>query len=93
MELEFVNVIDVIQHAVDKICKQEYKNDKDCPPRFIVSQYDKSNEKGEFIGHEIVLTIKHMNSKRTRTIFPKLEFKYGYEPLKDEMKWLYNSTM
>jgi len=34
-----------------------------------------------------------MEWKRTRTIFPKLEFKYGYESLKDEMKDLYNSTM
>ena len=93
MKLEHINIIDSIQHAVDKICKQEYKHDTDSPPKFIVSQYDKANEKGEFIGHEIVLTIEHMGWKRTRTIFPKLEFKYGYEPLKDEMKWLYNSTM
>jgi hypothetical protein len=41
MKLDFINIINAIQFAVDKICKQEYKNDTDSPPKFIVSQYDK----------------------------------------------------
>jgi len=39
------------------------------------------------------LTIKHSGQQRTRSLFPRLDYKYGYESLKDEMKWLYNSTM
>ena len=40
--------IDIIQYAVDKIAKQQYKNDP-CKPKFIVSQLDKYNNEGEII--------------------------------------------
>jgi len=93
MKLEHINIIDSIQFAVDKICKQVYGHDTDSPPKFIVSQYDKLDKEGYSIGHEIILTIKHMKWKRSVTIFPRLDYKYGYESLKDEMKGLYNSTM
>ena len=93
MKLEHINIIDSIQFAVDKICKQVYGHDTDSPPKFIVSQYDKLDDKGHSIRHEIILTIKHMKWKRSVTIFPRLDYKYGYESLKDEMKGLYNSTM
>ena len=92
MELQYIDIFDAIQFAVDKIKKQEYKNDP-CPPKFIVSQLDKYDNKGEIIGHEIILTIKHNGQCRTKPLFPRLDYKYGYESLKDEMKWLYNSTM
>ena len=91
MKLEFVNIIDAIQFAVDKIRKQQYKHDTDSPPRFIVSQYDKLDKEGYSCGHEILLTIEHANDKRSVTIFPRLDYKYGYESLKDEMKNLYNA--
>jgi len=42
MKLEHINIIDSIQFAVDKICKQVYGHDIDSPPKFIVSQYDKN---------------------------------------------------
>jgi len=93
MKLEYINIIDSIQFAVDKICKQEYKHDTDSPPKFIVSQYDKLDNEGRSIGHEIILTIEHMDWKRSVTIFPRLDYKYGYGSLKDEMKDLYNCTM
>jgi len=93
MKLEYINIIDSIQFAVDKICKQEYKTDIDSPPKFIVSQYDKLDNEGHSTGHEIILTIEHMNWKRSVTIFPRLDYKYGYGTLKDEMKDLYNCTM
>ena len=92
MDLIYINIIDAIQYAVDKISKQQYKNDP-CKPKFIVSQLDKYNNESEIIQHEIVLTIKHSGQQRTRPLFPRLDCKYGYESLKDEMEWLYNSTM
>jgi len=93
MKLEHINIIDSIQFAVDKICKQVYSHDTDSPPIFIVSQYDKLYKEGYSIGHEIILTVEHMKWKRSVTIFPRLDYKYGYGSLKDEMKDLYNSTM
>ena len=93
MNLEHINIIDSIQYAVDKIAKQKYKSDTDSPPKFIVSQYDKLDKEGYSCGHEILLTIKHMGWNRSVTIFPRLDYKYGYESLSDEMEDLYNSTM
>jgi len=92
MELIYINIIDAIQYAVDKISKQQYKNDP-CKPKFIVSQLDKYNNEGEIIQHEIVLTIKHNYKQRTRPLFPRLDYECGYESLKNEIVWLYNSTM
>ena len=62
MKLEHINIIDSIQFAVDKICKQVYGHDTDSPPKFIVSQYDKLDKEGYSVGHEIILTIKHISS-------------------------------
>jgi len=93
MKLDYITIIDAIQYAVDKICKQEYKNDTDSPPKFTVSVADRINKHGKIDQHEIVLTIEHNGIRKTRTIFPRLEYNYGYESLKDEMTWLYNSTM
>lgn len=92
LKLEHINIIDAIQYAVDKIVKQEYKSD-DCSPRFTVSQLERFNEKGKLESHEILLTIEHSGLTKTRVLFPKLEYRFGYETLVDEMKYLYNSTM
>jgi hypothetical protein len=92
-KLEFVNIIDAIQYAVDKIAKQQYKNDTECPPKFTVSQLDKYDNEGNIIQHEIILTVDHCKMKHTRPIFPRLDYKYGYEFLSEEMKYLYNTTM
>ena len=91
MKLEYINIIDAIQYAVDKIVKEKYKYNT--PPKFIVSQMDRYNSEGKVGGHEIVLTIEHMGWKRTRTLFPNLSCGYGYEPLEREIEYLYNSTM
>jgi hypothetical protein len=78
MKLEFVNIIDAIQYAVDKIAKQQYKNDTECPPKFTVSQLDKYDNEGNIVQHEIILTVDHCRMKHTRPIFPRLDYKYGY---------------
>ena len=92
MQLQYIDIIDAIQYAVDKIAKQQYKIDE-CRPNFIVSQLDRYDNEGKIIQHEIVLTVIHNGQQRTRPLFPRLDCKFGYESLKDEMTWLYNSTM
>jgi hypothetical protein len=92
VDLKYITIIDAIQYAVDKITKQEYRKDI-CPSKFIVSQADRFNDNGKVIDHEILLTITHIGIVRSRTLFPRIDCKYGYETLKDEMMWLYNSTM
>ena len=90
-DIENLSIIDVFQRVVNKIAKDEYKEDQ-CTPKFTVSLYEKDNGK-EYTEHEIILTVEHGNEKRSRKLFPRLDCKYGYENIKDEMKWLYNSTM
>lgn len=86
-----MSIIDVIQKIVSEIAKQEHKSDS-CKPKFTVSLYEKDNG-GECIEHELILTIEHNGEKISRKLFPRLDYKYGYENIKDEMKWLYNTTM
>lgn len=93
MQLEYINIIDAVQYAVNKVSKQLYKEDKDTPPRFIVSQYDVMDKEGKIIDHKILLTVEHMGWKRSRVLFPRLDHEYGYTSLKDEITYLYNSTM
>jgi len=92
MKLEFVTIIDCIQFAVDKITNEVSIGDSH-KPKFIVSLYEKCDSKGKIIEHEILLTIKHLNHTKSRTIFPRLDYDCGYETIKDEMIWLYNSTL
>jgi hypothetical protein len=95
MELEHVDIFDIfhaLQFAVDKITKKYYDKD-DCVPKFIISQFDKRNTEGKVIEHEILLTVEHAGQIRTKTLFPRLDYQFGYESLKDEMMWLYNATM
>jgi len=93
MNLEYIDIIEAIQYSVDKITKNKYKEDVDTPPKFIVSLLDRFDNEGEIVAHEIALTVIHMGFTHTRTIFPQLHYKYGYEPLDREITWLYNSTM
>ena len=92
MELEYKNILDSIQDTVDEICNQIYGDDTDSPPKFIVSLYQGYKD-GEIVEHQIILTIDHMNIKHSRPLFPRLDYKYGYESLSEAMKYLYNSTM
>jgi len=89
--VENMSIIDIFQKVVNKITEQYYSEDE-CPPEFTVSLYEKDNGK-ECTEHELILTIEHGEEKRSRKLFPRLDCKYGYENIKDEMKWLYNSTM
>ena len=93
MKLEYIDIIEAIQYSVDKIVKVKYKEDTSTPPKFIVSLLDRSDKEGKLINHEIALTVSHAGFIHTRTIFPQVQYKYGYEPLEREIEWLYNSTM
>jgi len=93
MDLYSVDIIDAIQCSVDKIVKKKYIEDIDTPPNFIVSLLDKADNEGNLITHEIALTVSHIGFTHTRTIFPQIQYKYGYESLEREIEWLYNSTM
>lgn len=93
MDLNYVDIIEAIQYSVDKIVKKKYAYDTDTPPKFIVSLLDRVDNKGKLITHEIALTVSHLGFTHTRTIFPQVQYKYGYEPLEREIEWLYNSTM
>lgn len=86
VDIENLSIIDIFQRVVNKIAEQEYKDDE-CPPKFTVSLYEKEGT------HEIILTIEHLGEKKSRKLFPRPDCKYGYESIKDEMRWLYNSTM
>ena len=92
MELEYIDIFHALQYAVDKIAKARYSKDT-CPPKFIISQYERKNLEDKVEAHEILLTVEHAGQKRSRAIFPRLHYSCGYESLADEMKWLYNSTM
>ena len=87
-----ISIINTLQEKVDEIAKEKYGDDS-CSPNFIVSQYEKKDEKGKVINHEIMLTIIHCEFAVMRTIFPRIVYKYGYEPLENEIMWLYNTTM
>ena len=92
MNIEYKNIIDSVQDTIDKVCKQKYKDDAECPPEFIVSLYQGYKD-GKIVEHQIILTIDHMGHRHSRPIFPRLDYKYGYESLSEIMKYLYNSTM
>lgn len=90
-----VNLIEVIQNAVNEICKITYAKDS-CPPTFTVSVYQGFTDKnysGIIDKHEIILTIEHMGVVMSTPLFPRLDYQFGYENLSDEMKNLYNLTM
>ena len=82
----------IIQSKVDKLAKEIYKTDS-CPPEFIVSNYQVENNEGKIVDHKIMLTVRHNGISHSRVLFPKVRNNYGYDDIKEEMKWLYNSTM
>ncbi|MEK4427748.1 hypothetical protein MHB54_00660 [Paenibacillus sp. FSL M7-0802] len=92
-----MDVIDSIQKIVDEVCKNEYINDK-CPPDFIISllyegtnvqELDERTDKD----HKIILTVRHLGSCFSKVIFPQVNRVFGYDSLKEEMKYMYNRTM
>jgi len=82
-----MDIIDVIEEKVEKLAKEWWAKDE-YPPKFWVSldNYDMDNQR-------ILLTISHNEYKFSRPIFPVEETEYGYDPLIDCMKDLYNQTM
>ena len=85
-----MDICDVIQESVDKILEKNWENDE-CKPVFIVSLFQ-TGEK-ESVQHQLLLTIRHCGFSVSRVIFPRIEYKYGYESIEQEMEWLYNTTM
>lgn len=96
-QVMYDDIIQTLQKKVDEIASVRYKSDK-CPPEFTVSlMFDYSIEEGKMYarvtGHKILLTITHLGSTFSEVLFPRLDYRYGYEPLADIMKYLYNRTM
>jgi len=85
--MNYTDIIKVIEEEVKRLIKKEW-NDDVCPPEFWVSldNYDMNNQR-------ILLTISHLGSKFSRPIFPVEKTEYGYDPLIEYMKKLYNQTM
>lgn len=78
-----MNIVNIIQNAVDVIVDKKYKDDP-CKPVFIVSYYydDKS---------KLLLTIRHNDAAVTKVIFP-IGMRTECD-LETEMLSLYNATM
>lgn len=92
MEHEFLydknmNIIDIIDTTVGLIASTYWVEDE-CPPKFLVSL---DNE--DFENQRILITIDHLGSKFTETLFPKKDTGYGYEPILNQMINMYNRTM
>jgi hypothetical protein len=92
-----IDIIKCIQEQVDKIVKEKYKNDS-CPPIFTVSVLYKEDDNLQTKvqrdkDHKIILTIQHCGSAFSKVIFPQTYNVYGYEPLEEIMKHMYNRTM
>ncbi|MBE7896166.1 hypothetical protein [Paenibacillus polymyxa] len=90
-----MDIIDAIQRIVNEVVENEYRHDE-CPPEFIVSLlYEKSVELDERSDkdHKIILTVRHLGSCFSKVIFPQVTQVFGYDSLKEEMKYMYNRTM
>ncbi|KAF6630574.1 hypothetical protein H6F38_14190 [Paenibacillus sp. EKM208P] len=92
-----MDIIDAIQRVVNEVVENEYRHDE-CPPDFIVSLlYEKSIvqefEERSDRDHRIILTVRHLGSCFSKVIFPQVTQVFGYDSLKEEMKYMYNRTM
>lgn len=82
-----MDIINIIEEYVQKIAK-EYWNTDNCPPKFWVSlnNDDMNNQK-------IMITVYHLGSKFTETLFPRSNTEYGYDSVLNQMISMYNRTM
>ena len=82
-----MNIIDILEEVVLLISSAYWVSDE-CPPKFFVSldNEDLNNQK-------ILITIEHLGSKFTETLFPRDNSSYGYEPIIMQMINMYNKTM
>ncbi|ODA08214.1 hypothetical protein [Paenibacillus polymyxa] len=92
-----MNIIGAIQRVVDEVVENEYRHDE-CTPEFIVSLLYEKNLVQEFDertdrDHSIILTVRHLGSCFSKVVFPQVTQVFGYDSLKEEMKYMYNRTM
>ena len=83
-----LSIIELIEQQIREIVKEEFKDDTDSPPKFIVSLYYETMDK-----QSIMITIDHLGSKITEKLFPRKNTEYGYGSVKDQIINMYNQTM
>ncbi len=76
------SIDEVIQNEVDKIVKENWKEDT-CKPVFIVSIFQ----------DKLMITCKHMGSAFSEKLFPQKDMRWGLPTVKEIMESLYNRTM
>lgn len=81
------DIINIIDKEVQSLAKERWSDDQ-CPPKFSVSlnNEDPNNQ-------SIMLTINHLCSNFTWSLFPRNDSLYGYESLLSFMVSMYNRTM
>ena len=77
-----LDIIGLIDKCVQEVPKDNWKNDE-YPPEFWVSLMGYGNNQ------KIMITVKHLGSKFTKTLFPE-DADYAYDIIKTEMEYLYN---
>lgn len=83
-----LSIIELIEQQIREIAKDEFKNDTDSPPKFIVSLYNE-----DMNDQSIMITINHCGIKFTEKLFPRKNTEYGYNSVKDQIINMYNQTM
>lgn len=84
--LEYENIIDVLEKHVHKLAKNHWKDD-DCAPKFWVSLNNEDEH-----NQAIMIIISH-GYKFTEKLFPRDDTRYGYDSILDQMINMYNQTM
>jgi hypothetical protein len=88
MKHEFDDIVDIIQHKVNKIAKEKYSSPD---AKFTVSILQEFT-KDKLSTQKIIITIDN-GIKHSRVLFPKPDTECGYNSLAEEMEYLFNSTM
>lgn len=83
-----LSIIELIEQQIREIVKEEFKDDTDSPPQFIVSLYNE-----DMNDQSIMITINHCGIKFTEKLFPRKNTEYGYDSVKDQIINMYNQTM
>ena len=68
----YLDITAVLEQYVDKLAKENWKNDE-CPPEFWISV---NNE--DMNNQSIMITINHCGYKFTEKLFPRNNTMYGY---------------
>ena len=68
-----LSIIELIENQILDIAKEEFKNDTDSPPNYIVSL---NNE--DMDNQSIMITIVHQGIKFTEKLFPRKSTEYGF---------------